>query len=266
MIPLASARIAPAVTTADGFSQERDKRAYEKVRRAEYQYGMKLRKLARHVGDIINGFPAGDPASVPPITKLLNEYAKALTLWAEATAAGMLADVAARDRALWAEVTKGMSFALRRELESAPTGATLARLQAEQVVLIKSIPTEAAQRVHKLTFEGLIDSTRADEIAKEIRRSGKVTESRATLIARTEVGRASTNLAQARAEHVGSEGYIWRTAEDSDVRPSHRKLEGTFHRWSSPPLCDPPNYHAHPGAIFNCRCYPEVVLPDGYKF
>ena len=116
-----------AATTTDAFSARRDKAAYEKVRRAELQYGMKLRKLARHVGDIINGFPAGDPASLPPLRKLLREYAEALTPWAKATAAGMLADVQARDEKLWVEVTKGMSQALRLELANAPTGATLRR-------------------------------------------------------------------------------------------------------------------------------------------
>lgn len=255
---------AAVLTSHDAFSAKRDKAAYEKVRRAELQYGAKLRKLARHVGDIINGFPPGDPKALPAIQKLLREYAEALTPWAQATAAGMLADVAARDRKLWAEVTKGMSQSLRLELANAPTGATLRRLQAEQVVLIKSIPLEAAQRVHKLTMEGLVTSSRAAEIANEIRRSGKVTESRATLIARTEVGRASTNLGQARAEYVGSEGYIWRTSMDADVRPSHRKMEGKFVRWSNPPTLD--NLTGHAGCVPNCRCYTEIVLPDGYKF
>lgn len=241
---------------------KRDKFDYEKVRRAELQYGIKLRKLARHIGEVINAFPAGDPAAVPKIRKLLNEYAVALTPWAEATAAGMLADVAHRDRKLWEAQTVGMSNSLRQELLNAPTGATLRQLQAEQVRLIQSLPIEAAERVHKLTYEGLAQATRADEIAREIRRSGKVTESRATLIARTEVGRASTNLGQARALYVGSDGYIWRTAMDSDVRPSHRRMEGKFVKWSKPPTLD--NLTGHAGCVPNCRCYTEIVLPDGY--
>jgi SPP1 gp7 family putative phage head morphogenesis protein len=243
---------------------KRDKNQYQEVRRAEAQYGVKLRKLARHIGDIIRGFPPGDPAALPAITKLLRDYAKAITPWANATAGLMLADVAHRDKRLWANITKGMSLGLRMELERAPTGATLRDLQAQQVRLITSLPIEAAERVHKLTYEGLANATRAKEVAAEIMRSGHVTESRATLIARTEVARASSNLGQARAQHVGSEGYIWRTAGDSDVRESHRKLEGTFHRWSSPPICDPPSHRAHPGCIWNCRCYAEIVLPDHY--
>lgn len=259
-----AARTAAVVANTDAFSQRRDKQAYERVRRAELQYGIKLRKLARHCGDIIAAFPPGDPLALPHILKVLKEYAAALGPWANVTAAGMLADVGARDKILWAEVTKGMSQALRHELNNAPTGMVYAVLQARQVELIRSIPLDAAERVHKLTMEGMINSTRASEIANEIRRSGKVSESKATLIARTEVGRASTNLGQARAEYVGSEGYIWRTARDSDVRQSHRLMEGKFVSWSSPPTLDKLTGHA--GCVPNCRCYTEIVLPDGYKF
>lgn len=242
----------------------REKKRWQKVRAAEDQYGVRLRRLARNVGEIIRAFEPGDPNAVPKLEKLLRDYAQLITPWAEAVAAGMLADVSRRDQSFWAKQTESMGAAMRREILTAPTGATLMRLQAEQVGLIKSIPVEAAERVHKLTIEGLVSSARAEEVKRDLLRTTHVTESRATLIARTEVGRASTNLAQARAQHVGSEGYIWRTAEDSDVRRSHRRLNGKFFKWSSPPLCDPPNYHAHPGCIFNCRCYPEIVLPEPY--
>lgn len=260
---LAGASTNVLLAVGDVSKTRRDKAQYEKVRRAELQYAMKLRKIARHVGEIIKGFPIGDPASVPAIRKLLNEYAELITPWAKATAARMLADVAHRDRKLWEDVTKGMSVGLRQELLNAPTGVTLRQLQGEQVRLIKSLPIEAAERVHKLTYEGLANATRASEIAKEIQRSGKVTESRATLIARTEVGRASTNLGQARALFVGSTGYIWRTAMDSDVRPSHRRMEGKFVAWNKPPTLE--GMVGHAGCLPNCRCYTEIVLPDNFK-
>jgi len=90
--------------------------------------------------------------------------------------------------------------------------------------------------------------------------SGDVARSRALLIARTEVTRTATTLTQARAEHIGSEGYIWRTAGDGDVRPSHRAMNGKFVRWDSPPTLD--NLTGHAGCVPNCRCYAEPVIPD----
>lgn len=209
---------------------------------------------------MVNGFPPGDPAALPTIEQVLRAYADALTPWATATAQTMLREVNRRDETAWAEYSRELSRALRTEIRTAPTGAAMQALLAEQVTLIKSIPLDAAQRVHRLTLEGIEDSTRASVISKEIQRSGDVAESRADLIARTEVARTASTLTQARAEHVGSEGYIWRTSGDSDVRESHRDMNGKYVRWDSPPTLDKMTGHA--GQFPNCRCYPEPVIPE----
>lgn len=131
---------------------------------------------------------------------------------------------------------------------------------ADQVTLIKSLPLEAAERVHRLAIEGIETGGRASSLAAEIMRTGEVTQSRATLIARTETGRVSTVLTQVRAEHIGSPGYTWRTVGDSDVRPSHRAMDRQFVPWGKPPTLD--GLTGHAGAIPNCRCYCEPVIPD----
>lgn len=172
----------------------------------------------------------------------------------------MLADVNRRDEQAWMTHAKELSRALQQEIRSAPTGETMRALMAEQVGLIKSIPIEAAERVHKLTIEGLESSSRASEISKAIQASGEVAKSRADLIARTEVARTASALTEARALHVGSPGYIWKTSGDSDVRDSHRKMNGQFVRWDDPPTLDGMTGHA--GQFPNCRCYPEPVIPE----
>lgn len=212
------------------------------------------------MGAIINGFPAGDPEHLPTISNILRRYADALTEWAEATAGRMLAEVSQQDSKAWMAMAAEMSKSLRDEIRSAPTGEAMRSLLAEQVTLIKSLPLDAAERVHRLTLQGIEDGTRASEIAKEIMRSGEVSVSRAKLIARTEVSRTASNLTQARAEHVGSTGYIWRTSGDSDVRHSHAKMNGEFVAWDAPPTLDGMTGHA--GCLPNCRCYPEPVIPE----
>lgn len=231
-------------------------------KQTELQYATRMRKIARGVGDLVGAFPPGDPLGLPRLSDLLNQYAKLIQPFAEAMAGAMLAEVARKDQRQWAALSASMGRALKGELASDPTGVTLRRLQGEQIKLITSIPIDAAKRVHTLTMEGLSSAARMDEVIADIRRTTHVTESRATLIARTEVGRATTNLAQARAEVVGSDGYIWRTAEDSAVRPSHRKMEGKLIKWSRPPTLD--NLTGHAGCLPNCRCYPEIVLPRSY--
>lgn len=194
------------------------------------------------------------------LIKALNDYAKLVEPWAEAVAGFMLADVARRDQAMWKQNSKDMAKELGREISGAPTGDILRSLQEQQVKLIKSIPLEAAQRVHELTVEGLLTSERASVVTREILKIADVTESRARLIARTEVARASSNLLQARATWAGSDGYVWRTSGDSDVRDSHAEMEGKYVRWSTPPTLD--NLKGHAGTLPNCRCFAEPVFPD----
>jgi SPP1 gp7 family putative phage head morphogenesis protein len=216
------------------------------------------------VGVLVNGFPPGDPGVLPTIEQLLQRYAEALTPWAERAAAEMLTEVNRRDESAWMQNAADLSRALRQEIRTAPIGATMQALMAEQVTLIKSIPLDAAKRVHKLTIEGIEDSTRASEISKAIQESGDVAKSRADLIARTEVARTASTLTEARALHVGSPGYFWRTADDSDVREDHRELEGKFIPWDQPPIADKrTGRRAHAGCIYGCRCYPEPVIPEG---
>lgn len=191
----------------------------------------------------------------------LRKYATLIQPWAKSVASRMIADVGRKNREVWKSRAAEMGGLLRKEIDTAPTGEAMRALLADQVRLITSLPLEAAERVHRLTLEGITNSARAGEIATEIMRTGEVTKSRATLIARTEVGRVSTTLTQVRAEHIGSTQFIWRTAGDSDVRASHAALNGKAFDWADPPECDP-GYHALPGCIFNCRCYAEPIVPD----
>lgn len=231
-----------------------------KTARAERVYARNLNRLAEQVGSIITAFPTLDPAAASKISDTMRRYAESLGPWAERIAASMLAEVDQQDIIGWRRLGGEISAALHKEIVSAPTGDLFRRLQLQQVELIRSLPIEAAQRVHDLTIKGLEDSTRASSIAQEILRSGEVTASRALLIARTEVSRASANFTQARAEHVGSDGYVWRTSKDGAVRLSHREMNGRLVRWDAPPTLDGMTGHA--GCLPNCRCWAEVQLPD----
>ncbi|EHK4052283.1 minor capsid protein, partial [Shigella flexneri] len=146
-------------------------------------------------------------------------------------------------------------------VESAPVGQVMQSIIAEQVKYIKSLPLEAADRVYDIqnkAIEAVVTGGRAEQFAKEIASTGDVAKSRADLIARTELGRATGALDMARAIAIGSDGYIWRTADDGDVRDSHDHMKGKFVRWDSPPTLDGMTGHA--GELPNCRCYKEIVF------
>jgi SPP1 gp7 family putative phage head morphogenesis protein len=236
-----------------------------KARKLEEGYARQLRKVARQIGMIVEGWYAQhedelDPSALPGLQQQMERYSEILEPWARATAQRIGQEIAIKERRGWAEHARLMSRARREELANAPTGAALKQFLNEQVQLITSLPTDAGQRVHDLTLRGLETSTRASEIAKEILRSGEVTASRATLIARTEVARTASALTMVRAMSIGSNEYIWRTSRDGDVRPSHKKMEGRVCQWAHPPtLSDGTTCHA--GQIYNCRCWPEPIIP-----
>lgn len=239
----------------------RPKSPFELNRGVERRYAMQLRRLAARIGLMIEKFPDAltNPGQQAQITALMNSYADQITPWAQTVASKIVGEIDFHNRRAYAAHSRRMSLALRRELEHAPTGEMMRLMRAEQVELIRSLPTEAAQRVHQIALKNLTTGARADQFAAEIMRSGDVAKSRATLIARTETARTSSNLTMARAVFVGSVAYTWETARDSDVRPSHRAMQGQVVQWASPPTLD--GLRGHAGCLPNCRCHPAPLIP-----
>jgi len=229
------------------------RKTFAPSRAAERAYFQQLRSVADKVAGLLKG---GDPQAVQ---SRLRDYAKALAPWARQAAANMVRGVARKNDASWRAAAERWGIDLRGMLQADVTATITARVQ-ENVRLIKSLPGEAADRVGELAQKALLEGGRADTIAEEIAAQGDVTRHRARVIATTEVSKAGTALTRARAEAVGSEGYIWRTARDGDVRPSHAAMEGRFVRWDRPPTLDGMTGHA--GEFPNCRCYPEPVIHD----
>lgn len=194
------------------------------------------------------------------LIRALTDYAKLLDPWAKAVASMMIADVARRDKSMWLTNAKTMGAHLRDAVTKSAVSAPLTAIQDEQVVLIKSLPLKAAERVHELSLQSMLASTRAKEIESEILKTGDITAARARTTARTEVSRVASNLVQVRSQAAGSDGYIWRTSGDADVRDSHAEMEGKYVRWDSPPTLD--KLKGHAGTLPNCRCFAEPVFPD----
>ncbi|GHV36226.1 hypothetical protein FACS1894187_10440 [Synergistales bacterium] len=63
-----------------------------------------------------------------------------------------------------------------------------------------------------------------------------------------------------KAIKIGSKHYIWQTAEDGIVRPSHRKMNKKIVAWDNPPIID--GIPTHAGMIKGCRCIAMPLLPE----
>lgn len=234
-----------------------------RARKVELKYGRQLRQISSYIDSIIKGFNVDDQNTYPSIITALRRYAESLDVWAHHAAGRVLTDVALRDEKTWMIYTKDMSKGLRDQIRNTDLGAVYQKLLAEQVTLIKSLPLVAANRVQDLATRALIEGGRSSEISGLIMATGHVTKSRANNIARTEVSRASSMFTEVRAKSIGSNGYIWRDSGDGDVRHDHHLLNGQFIPWDSPPIVDRKRgTRAHAGCIYNCRCYPEPVIPE----
>lgn len=234
---------------------------FNKSRRLQAEYERSLRGVAKEVTKLIRGYDPKDILSVERLKKALYAYAEIIEPWGRNIVNKLLKDVAAQDARSWRQHTQQMSLALRAEVLNTPLGDVFKKLADDNVNLIKSIPIEAAQRVHGLVNENIFQSARAEEIATKIMETERVTHNRAILIARTEISRASSVLTETRAKKIGSSGYIWRTSGDLIVRKSHKEMNGKFVAWDEPPLLD--KMRGHAGCFPNCRCYIEPEIPEG---
>lgn len=145
----------------------------------------------------------------------------------------------------------------------------LAELQknwiSQNTQLIKSIPAQYLSKVEQTVRNGVMQGVAPRELAKEVKSLYGVTDRRAKIIARDQIGKANGELTQYRQTDLGVEEYKWRTAKDERVRgnpsgrfpkavPSHYAREGKTFKWDKPPE------GGHPGMAVLCRCSAEPVF------
>lgn len=147
------------------------------------------------------------------------------------------------------------------------TGQVIQKQVMDNVLLIKTLPNDVAQKVVSDISENALKGARAESIEKIIKdKTDQHARASARLIARTETAKTMSALTKARCEQLGLRWYIWRTALDGTrVRLSHRIMEGVLVNWNNPPapeelVGEKSAGHYHAGNIWNCRCYSEPVL------
>jgi len=123
----------------------------------------------------------------------------------------------------------------------------------ENARLITTIPEQFYGEIEGVVSRGLMDGTLTDGLGEQIERVYGVSERRAQLIARDQVGKLNGDLTMYRQTTIGIESYVWSTSKDQRVRPDHADREGKEYRWDMPP-----SGGQAPGKEIYCRC---VALP-----
>lgn len=147
----------------------------------------------------------------------------------------------------------------------------LAELQknwiSQNTSLIKSIPAQYMAKVEQIVRGGVLAGSSPKELSRQIKAVAGVTDRRAMIIARDQVGKANAELTQYRQTDLGVKDYKWRTAKDERVRgnpggrfpnavPSHYAREGKTFSWNDAPS------GGHPGMAVLCRCYADPIFPS----
>lgn len=140
----------------------------------------------------------------------------------------------------------------------------LAVSTADNVALIKSIPSQYLTQVESIVMANVRAGGRPSNIAKALQQQLGVTERRAKMIARDQVNKINSNLASMRIKDVGYKYFKWETSNDERVRDRHDDVservtaygKGVY-RFDNPPVVDQ-NLPQLPGEPIQCRC---VMIP-----
>ena len=247
-------------------------------RSTERELRRRCKQVAKEVARITS-----TGADATSVVYALEEYAQLLAPWAQDVMLKIVEMSDQQNLGMWRELGAKMAERLKTLYTRDAVAIAIRDLSLEGAKLITSIPLDIdvevetdeqaaamtgtrqealreyiAVEVETAAQAAAMTGTRHEALREYIASRGGVAQSRAELIARTEVSRQTTILTQTRAVSIGSEGYIWRTADDGRVRPSHAAMNGQFVKWSEPPTLD--GLTGHAGALPNCRCYPEPVV------
>lgn len=119
---------------------------------------------------------------------------------------------------------------------------------AANVALIKSIPSQYADKIEAAVLTSLQTGSTNAELSEKIKHIGSVTDSRAILIARDQIGKIQAGINKQRQTALNVGTYDYWTSLDDKVRPQCKANHGKTCSWDDPPP------GGHPGEKIQCRC------------
>lgn len=124
---------------------------------------------------------------------------------------------------------------------------------SENTSLIKSLPTRLHPELEGIVRRGVMNGQSVKDIKDQIKARYGVTDYRAKLIAQDQILKLNADLTRYRLQSVGVAKYVWRSVQDSRVRPEHADRNGNEYTWKEGAGGE------HPGQPVRCRCRAEAV-------
>ena len=134
----------------------------------------------------------------------------------------------------------------------------MAQAVIDNVALIRTIPIRAHEALSKrITALQLAAPFDQRALRTAFRETGQVSGYNLRRLTRDQTSKAIGAFNETRQKALGVTEYVWRTAQDERVRPTHVANEGQTFRWDSPPAAT-----GHPGTDVQCRCVANPVVPS----
>jgi SPP1 gp7 family putative phage head morphogenesis protein len=134
--------------------------------------------------------------------------------------------------------------------------ALLDDFEQENVVIVRNLPGEIAQRVERVVIGGLARGEDWSVLRLLIIKQFAWGRDRAKALALNQVAHLFGQVTRARCQELGIEAYVWETMRDEAVRPAHEERQGHVFSWDDPPS------DGHPGEPWGCRCWPTPAFGE----
>lgn len=163
----------------------------------------------------------------------------------------------------WKAQMRKAGFTVDMQL-SAAQRAVLDMAVAENVALIKSIPSQFATDVQGIVSRSFVAGRDLSTMADALRKRGEVTVQRAALIARDQSNKLTANMNSARQRELGLTWAVWKhSSAGKEPRPNHVKAGREEWIFDTQVGIDFGDQFGHvlPGVAINCRCGSRTLIP-----
>ena len=131
---------------------------------------------------------------------------------------------------------------------------------AENVGLIKSIPSQYFDQINNLVMNAVLKGSNLNELSSDLTRRYQITRKRAEFIARDQNAKLFSVINRTRCQEVGIKEGIWNhSPRHENARPSHLKADGKRFDLAKGMHLD--GNWTWPGQEINCHCTLRPVIP-----
>lgn len=133
----------------------------------------------------------------------------------------------------------------------------LDQASARAANLITGMADDLRKRIKDRTITAVLQGETSTAYRKTLATEFGLSDSRAKLIARDQIGKVTSDLNRIRQQQAGIVEYDWMTAADERVRPLHRALNGKRYKYGEPTGAEG---GLGPGQPIRCRCIARAVV------